>query len=152
MWYNTPMRLHSPPLRSPEAATVAAYRETHYHVASEPQFTLHIGVASDALLATHARHGVSCSAYLTAFNPYSQQLDAESNTRRQDELVAMLAGRGFTSLPGVGQHPTNGWPGEPSVLALGVSREEAAALGRQYGQNAVVWSGADGVPELILLR
>ena len=64
----------------------------------------------------------------------------------------MLAGRGFPCLPGVGQHPTNGWPGEPSVLALGVSRKEAVALGRQFGQNAVVWSGADGVPELILLQ
>ena len=131
---------------------IAAYRDTEYRVAASPPFILRVGVPSDPLLAEHARHGVVCSAYLTAFNPYSQQLDAESNARRQEELVAMLAGRGFTSLPGVGQHPTNGWPGEPSVLALGVPREEAAALGRQFGQNAVVWSGADGVPELILLR
>ena len=131
---------------------IAAYRDTEYRVAASPPFILRVGVPSDPLLAAHARSGVTSSAYLTAFNPYSRQLDAKSNARRQDELVAMLAGRGFTSLSGVGQHPANGWPGEPSVLALGVSREEASALGREFEQNAVVWSGADGVPELILLR
>jgi hypothetical protein len=131
---------------------IAAYRDTEYRVAASPPFILRVGVPSDPLLAAHARSGVTSSAFLTAFNPYSRQLDAESNARRHEELVSMLAGRGFPCLPGVGQHPTNGWPGEPSVLALGVSRKEAVALGRQFGQNAVVWSGADGVPELILLQ
>lgn len=131
---------------------IAAYRDTEYRVAASPPFILRVGVPSDPLLAAHARSGVTSSAYLTAFNPYSRQLDAESNARRQDELVAMLAGRGFPCLPAVGQHPSSDWPREPSVLALGVRREEAAALGREFGQNAVVWSGATGVPELILLR
>jgi hypothetical protein len=132
-------------------ATVAAYRETHYHVAAEPPFTLHIGEASAALPATHAEHGVSCSAFLTACNPYSQTLDDAANGCRQAALVAALEQQEIPWLPGVGEHPANGWPGEPSVLALGMRREAAMALGREHGQHAVVWSGANGVPELILL-
>ncbi|MFZ8986054.1 MAG: DUF3293 domain-containing protein, partial [Steroidobacteraceae bacterium] len=26
------------------------------------------------------------------------------------------------------------------------------ALGERYGQNAIVWSGADAVPQLVMLR
>ena len=38
------------------------------------------------------------------------------------------------------------------LLALGLSRNETIELGHLFDQNAVVWSGVDGVPELILLR
>jgi hypothetical protein len=55
-------------------------------------------------------------------------------------------------LDGIGQHPDNGWPGEDSLLALGVSLADALLLGRRFGQDAVVWAGADAVPRLMLLR
>ena len=94
---------------------------------------------------------MSCSAYLTACNLYSQSLDDAANARRQAALVAALEQRGVPWQPGIGEHPINGWTGEPSVLALGVGREAAIELGREHRQHAVVWSGADGGPELLLL-
>ncbi|HEY6599640.1 MAG TPA: hypothetical protein VIZ30_10015 [Pseudomonadales bacterium] len=30
-------------------------------------------------------------------------------------------------------------------------REQAEQIGRQYGQNAILWMGADAIPELVLL-
>jgi len=34
----------------------------------------------------------------------------------------------------------------------GLARAAAQELGRQFQQNAIIWAGADAVPELILLR
>jgi hypothetical protein len=56
------------------------------------------------------------------------------------------------AIPGIGVHPTGEWRGEPSYLVPGLSREAAEELGRQFEQNALIWSGADAVPELLLLR
>jgi Protein of unknown function (DUF3293) len=43
------------------------------------------------------------------------------------------------------------WPSERSLLVLGLSPKIAREIGAQFGQNAVVWTGADGIPGLILL-
>jgi hypothetical protein len=52
----------------------------------------------------------------------------------------------------IGQHPSNAWAGEESFLCFGISLEAAKALGRRFEQNAIVWSAADAIPQLILLR
>jgi hypothetical protein len=59
---------------------------------------------------------------------------------------------GITYFPGEGQGEDPSWLAEASFLVLGLGREEASDLGRKYGQNAIVWVGSDGVPELVLLR
>ncbi len=132
--------------------TVRAYTETEYRVHGEPGFTLRVGVASADLLAAHARQGVDCSAYLTAWNPFSRKTDHATNAARQAELVDALSRLGLVCMPGLGRHPSNDWPGEESVLALGLGLDAAMALGARFEQNAIVWSGADAVPQLILLR
>lgn len=43
-------------------------------------------------------------------------------------------------------------PAEQSVLVLGLSLEADKTLGRRFERNAVVWTGRDGVPELVLLE
>ena len=74
------------------------------------------------------------------------------NRIRQRELADELVRRGLAYLPGIGQHPSNNWPGEESFLVLDVNLQSAKKLGEQYEQNAIVWCGAAGLPELILLR
>jgi hypothetical protein len=49
-------------------------------------------------------------------------------------------------------HDTNSDWREASVLALDVSLELGSQYGTIYGQNAIVWAGADAVPKLVLLR
>jgi hypothetical protein len=111
-----------------------------------------VGKASAELLAAHARQGVDCSAYLTAWNPFSRETDDATNAARQTDLVDALSRLGLDCMPGLGRHPSNDWPGEDSVLALGLGLDDAMALGMRFEQNALVWSGADAVPQLILLR
>lgn len=135
-----------------DSATVQAYRETEYRVFAEPGFILKVGQASAELLAAHKRHKTQCSAFLTACNPFSQPFDAASNAERQAALAKELRQRSLVFESGIGQHPDNGWPGEESFLVYGLTLESAKVVGMRLEQNAFVWSGADAVPQLILLR
>lgn len=132
--------------------TLRAYAETHYRVLHDSRLTLRVDRFNGALRDLHLRHGVDCSAFLTACNPFSRALDAAQNEARQAALLDELRRRGLRFLEGEGEHPANGWPAEASVLVLGLDLEAARALGRQKEQNAIVWSAADAIPRLILLR
>ncbi len=132
--------------------TVHAYQGTEYRVHGDAPVILMIGVASPGLAALHNFHRVESSAFITACNPFSQAHDDTANVARQDALAAELRFRSLAFIEGVGQHPSNQWPGEASFLVLGVSREAAKALGTRFEQNAIVWTGLDAVPELVLLR
>lgn len=72
--------------------------------------------------------------------------------QRQTLLSAALTAEGLRHFPGEGKHPANDWPAEPSFLILGVDMTDAAQLGSEHDQNAVVWCGSEGVPQLLLLR
>ena len=135
-----------------DPATLRAYQETEYRVLGSEGFVLRVGHPSAELLAAHQRHQVACSAFLTACNPWSQPTAAALNAARQAELRAELERRSLLHVPGLGQHPGNGWPGEDSVLVFGLALQAARALAARFDQNALVWSGADAVPELVLLR
>lgn len=132
---------------------IQAYLETHYHVHGNAPTTLKVGEPNPSLAALHEAAGVVCSAFITAWNPFSQQAASDAvNAGRQAVLARELAQRGLTFVDGTGQHPSNKWPGEASFLVLGLSLDAARALGTQHGQNAIIWSDADAVPQLILLR
>ena len=137
-------------------STLTAYQGTDYYVSAEPPFVLRIGAASEPLRNLYRQHESNCAAFVTACNPYSQRLDAADNAAHQDRLRNELEQRGLTRglkfFKGEGRQPNGGWPAEPSFLVLGLDLEEAKALGRKHEQNAVVWCGADAVPQLILLR
>jgi len=143
------------PLEGPapglSAAKLTAFLGTHYLVHGPPELRLVVGEPSPGLAELHLRHGASSSAFVTAWNPGGEAASPEDNERRQAELEAELGERGLTWLPGVGAHPTNDWPPEASALVLGLDLTEAIALGRRQGQAAVVWSGEDARPRLVVL-
>lgn len=116
------------------------------------RFALRIGRHSAPLQALQHRHGVDCSAYLTAFNPFSRPLTAAQNAARHAALLRVLQRQHLIWLPGVGRHPAGTWPGERSVLVLGLTQDAAALLGLAWQQNTIVCSGADAMPHLVLLR
>jgi hypothetical protein len=134
------------------AELIQAYRETEFRVAAPEPFTLSVGQASQALQSLYKLHKSDSAAYVTAWNPYSQETTADENDAAQARLEDELKRRSLGYVPGIGQHPSQQWPGEPSVLVLGLSLEAAKVLGKDYGQNAIVWCGPGAVPELILLR
>lgn len=131
---------------------VTAYQETWYMVPCLDQLTLRIGQPHEDLRRIHHQHGVDCSAFVTAWNTWGTTLTAEENLLRHRRLINDLSRQHLTFFEGIGQHPTNGWPGEVSLLILGLTQDAAIALGITHQQNAIVWNDAEGVPHLILLR
>ena len=113
---------------SVDPLTFQAYLETEYRVQGIPAFILKVGEANDDLLRAHRRHGADCSAFLTACNPFSEPFDEASNAARQAALAAELSRRGLIFLPGVGQHPSNEWPGENSYLARKIHHASLPAV------------------------
>ena len=136
-----------------DPSTIQAFLGTDYRVHGDTPMTLNVGVASPTLADLHKASRVTTSAFITACNPFSQALDEAANIQRQVALASELKSRGLTFIEGIGQHPTNKeWRGEPSFLVLNLSLEAAKALGARHEQNAIIWCGADAVPQLILLR
>jgi hypothetical protein len=136
---------------SPELAE--AYHRTEFRVADRGwEFVLQHGEHSKVLEACHAAFGVSCSAYITAWNPRSELTAPEVNRAAQTRLEAELTALGLPFLHGEGLDPTGSWPGEPSVLVLGISRDDAQRLGLAFGQNAIVVAGRDAVARVVLVE
>ena len=136
------------------AEKIAAYRKTDYRFGQGVDLiTLRIDTRSDALSRLYISSQSTCGVFITAFNPYGEVGNREANeaahARLGDELKGLARGR---IIEGAGTDPTGEWPEEKSYFALGVDLETARRLGIKYRQNAVVWVGADAVPQLILLR
>jgi len=131
---------------------ISAYRATRYRVFAGPDFELAVGQRSNALADLYRTHGVNSAAFLTAWNPEGNLQDETANREAFARLEARVASHAAKVIAGFGEDPDGAWAGEESLLALGLSREAACAVGTQFRQNAIVWAGADAVPELILLR
>lgn len=132
--------------------TIKDYMETEYRVLGDNCCVLRVGSFSVELKEMHRAKGVACSAFITACNPFSRILDTQENDARMGALTKELVRQGTEFLAGIGQHPSNAWPGEESLLIFGIGLEAAKDLGQRLGQNGIIWSDADAVPTLILLR
>jgi hypothetical protein len=132
---------------------VSAYKATDY-VAHDngSAVVIRIGqcslVVDKCLVRMHARN----AAFITAWNPFSSELSFEANNRWNWELKRYLSIRGVSFREGEGRGRTGEWPPEPSVLAFGISRTEASAIGRRYRQNAIVYVRLGRPAELVMLR
>lgn len=126
-----------------------AFSETNYIVHHEPPFTMNIGKPCPELKKLMEDRNALSAAFITAWNPFSQNLAIQENQARQNELKANLKRRGLICIEGIGKHPSNNWPGEASVLVLGLGLEAAKSLARHYEQHAFVWAAGNGVPVLI---
>lgn len=125
-----------------------AFEETHYNVYHQPPFTLRIGQHCPQLDALLQAQGNDCAAFITAWNPNCEMLDHAENDVRHHQLIKELNGRGLRFIEGTGQHPSSEWPGERSVLILGLELQAARQLSRNFGQLAFVWQPTFGPAQL----
>lgn len=129
-----------------------AYRSAHYRVDDpEGEFTLRVGIFNPQLAQCHGRYQAEHSAFITACNPRGQQRTGQENSAASALLVERVARLGFPWIPGVGLDPDGKWPGEKSMLILGISQEVAAELAREFEQNAIIVNGQDAIPALLVL-
>ena len=82
-------------------------------------------------------------------SPRSEKLSDDENAERQNELKARLQRERLIIFAGKRVGDDNKWPPEPSFLVLEIPRMAAIALGRDFGQNAIIVGNRDAVPYLV---
>jgi hypothetical protein len=132
---------------------VLAYRATDYVTFDASRvFLVRVGHHSLVIDGLLARMKVRSGAFITAWNPFSKSQSAGANAYWDRELKNYLNARGFVFLAGEGRGEIGGWPPEPSIFAFGMSRTQAASVGRRFRQNAIVYIPLGRPAELIILR
>ncbi len=131
---------------------IMAYEATDFRVLEPHVFTLRVGQRSAELQSLYVDLGVTCAAYLTAWNPYRYETSAAENALAQQSLIRSLSLDGYPTFQGLGVDPAEKWLGEASIFVPGLSLERAKSLGIDFGQNAIVWASDDAIPQLVLLR
>jgi hypothetical protein len=135
------------------ADKLRAYRATQYRIgAGDDAIVLRIGEHSPPAAALFAVHGVSCGAFITACNPRGTLHSEAANDAAHARLRERLLGLGLAVIEGAGGEPGSDWTPERSVMALDLDLDAARAVGCEFDQDAIVWLGADAVPQLVLLR
>ena len=136
---------------------VRAFLAKSYRIGHTAQdIVLTIGQRSGRLAALFASSDVDSGAFLTAFNPRGTQQSDAANELAHAQLAAQLhglgQGLGLQTIEGSGSEEGTDWPSEKSYFAMGLELETSKAIGTLFDQDAIVWVGADAVPQLILLR
>lgn len=134
------------------ADLVQAYRNTTYAVGVATPFAVYVGQASGTLRSLMAQHQCQSAAYITACNPSGRCLTDGQNAWRQAALAEYLRRSGYVFFSGQGKGADAYWKAEPSFLVLGIPLQMAKALARRWRQNAILWCGADAVPQLVWMR
>jgi len=126
-----------------------AYQNTHY--TTDIGITLLVGTPAPALDELLTKRGANCAAYITAWNPLSEELSLQQNRVRNQQLLADLHHtiEPNNIISGIGKDPTGIWAGEESFLVLGVSKDVTHQLAIKYGQNAYVYYHIGKNAELI---
>ena len=62
-------------------------------------------------------------------------------------MIREVAAHRMAFVEGIGEDPSGKWPGERSLLVFGLVPKIAREFGAKFGQNAIVWSGADAIPQ-----
>lgn len=133
-------------------STIQAYLQTEYIIHSKPPVVLRINDAPANLAPFFPGDGINSMAYITASNPRSRILSAETNMAANRQLQAELDQRGFRYISGHAHDPGQQWPDEAGFLIDAISLSEARTLGARYEQNAIVFIDIDQMTRLILLR
>ena len=129
-----------------------AYHTAEYHVDTLPPLILKIGVYSHELMRLYENSTCNSAAFVTAYNPASQELANEINVARNKKLEELIQSQGYLYLYGAGRCAEDNDIGEISLLILGMDKETASDIGKQFEQNAIVWCAGNAVPQLILLK
>jgi hypothetical protein len=132
---------------------VLAYRATDYLAFNNSRpFLVRIGRHSLVIDALLAAMKTTSGAFITAWNPFSKSQSVGVNEYWDRELRSYLSIRGFSFLAGEGRGQIGEWLPEPSIFAFGMSRAQAASIGRRFRQNAIVYVPLGRPAELFMLR
>jgi hypothetical protein len=130
---------------------IAAYEKALYVVFGEPELVIRIGEPNADLDELLEAEGAASAAYITAANSRGEMTSPWKNEIANAALVDTLTEAGYRCFEGEGRDPQRRWTPERSALVVGISRADAEAVGRAFGQNAIVFVEKGRAPELVVL-
>lgn len=131
----------------------AAYKATTYRVFLPGGLCdLRIGQVSEALRCWLETAGCTRFAVITAYNPGSIATDEAINAERQAALECDLLEGNYEPYAALNLPDAPDAPQEESCFVPDLAVEDACALAGDYGQNALVSGGPDGVPHLVWIE
>jgi hypothetical protein len=130
---------------------IAAYEKALYVVFGEPELVIRVGEANPDLDGLLEAGGAASAAYITAANSRGEMTSPWKNEIANAALVETLTEAGYRCFEGEGRDPQRRWTPERSALVAGISRADAEAVGRAFGQNAIVFVEKGRAPELVVL-
>lgn len=138
-----------PPANPSEAAVTrlaTAYLGAHYRWACSGDWhDIRVGLPVPGLDLLHP--DVGSFGLLSAWNPYSQRSDDDSNRRQDASLDAELEARGFRHIPAFSSAPDRSWR-EPGWVVFDIGTAELDELSRRFGQLGALWWPRDGAVRL----
>jgi hypothetical protein len=131
-----------------DAELLAAYQATAWSM-SAPGGTAWVRSGTPAPAALRP------SAIVSAYNPASQPQSIDQNRLADEALLARIHALGLVHWRALAHASGNDDPSawdEPGWCIPGGVREAAVALGRDFGQNAIVWIDAAGDVAMVCTR
>jgi hypothetical protein len=130
-----------------------AYRATTYRVFLPGGVCdLRVGESCETLRCWLETAGCSQFAVVTAYNPGSVMASEAANAERQAQLECDLLEGNYEPYAAQNLPDAADGPVEESCFVPDLAAEDACALAEDYGQNAVISGGADGVPHLLWIE
>ncbi|MFN0204067.1 MAG: 2-amino-4-hydroxy-6-hydroxymethyldihydropteridine diphosphokinase [Bacteroidia bacterium] len=128
---------------------IKAYQQTNYKVAALG-FSIRVGEENEQLTQYLQQNQVLEWAFLTAWNPFSEEFSFSENGKRNEALETLLSDYKRWKGEGVGEN--SGWQPEESFFIENITLEKAKTLGRQFQQNALLWGKYGEPAQLIWLN
>ncbi|MDC1173606.1 DUF3293 domain-containing protein [Methylophilaceae bacterium] len=135
-----------------EPDLLIAYLSANYHVYSEQPFIFKVSQYSAELKKLMHKFKKKSAAFITAFNPQSEELNLKENKIRNQQLELEIQRFNFNYIKGDGRCDESDKVGEESYLIFGITQEQSTNLGINYNQNAIIWCSEDARPQLLLIR
>jgi hypothetical protein len=127
---------------------IQAYNKTTYKVFNT-EISIKVGECTPELDSLCKKHNQISWAFITAYNPYSKKFSEEENIQSHWKLCQ--ATKNYLCFEGEGVGEDSSWTPELSLLIIGISKENAIRIGKDFKQNAIIF-GVIGLPaELIIL-
>ena len=127
-----------------------AYQQTTYRVI-DPEFDIHIGELHPKLDRFWRKSGYKTWAFITAWNPKSQELSTSENRARNRSMISQLKSHNLSSYKALGIPDEGDWTPEKSFFVPDISRQQAIELGEKFSQNAIVFGEFGKRAELLVL-
>lgn len=127
-----------------------AYESANYRV-FEPAVLFNIGAKNNQLKQLLSQSNSNQAFFISAFNPKSKLLTETANNYRHIELENKLHLSTYSIHEGIGEDPTDKWPGELSFLVMNISKEAIIEIAHFFKQLAILEINKEGVAQLLWL-